>query len=264
VTVKAHPVIGKRTGESVCVAGVRLDGRHPSWIRLFPVPFRSLSKDVQFKKYAVVQLRVQPSAGTHRRPESYKPDLDSLRVGSTLSTHRRWADRWAAMGALAGATTACALHVDAKERSQDAPSPGLVKPADVIVVSVDDNPRYRPGTSSSADVDLFGNEIEALQAQPFIVKLRYRCEAPGCRTHEQTVVDWEAGQLGRRLLLVDQLPRDRARAHVRQKYLEMCAPTRDTYFYLGNQHQHPASFLVLGLFWPPARSRPLLPDLTLF
>jgi hypothetical protein len=168
------------------------------------------------------------------------------------------------MDTLAGATTACALHVTAKARSQDAPSLGLVKPADVIDVSVDDNPKYRSGTSSTVDVDLFGNEVEALEAQPFIVKLRYRCEEPGCRTHEQTVVDWEAGQLGRRLLLIDRIPRDTARERVRQKYLEMCASTRDTYFDLGNQHQYPASFLVLGLFWPPARSRPLPADLTLF
>ena len=52
VTVKAYPVIGRRTGESVCVAGARLDRGQPQWIRLFPVPFRSLGKERQFDKYA--------------------------------------------------------------------------------------------------------------------------------------------------------------------------------------------------------------------
>jgi len=26
---------------------------------------------------------------------------------------------------------------------------------------------------------------------------------------------------------------------------------RDTVLFVGNQEQHPASFLVLGIFWPP-------------
>jgi hypothetical protein len=27
---------------------------------------------------------------------------------------------------------------------------------------------------------------------------------------------------------------------------------RDTVLFVGNQEQHPISFLVLGVFWPPA------------
>jgi hypothetical protein len=39
----------------------------------------------------------------------------------------------------------------------------------------------------------------------------------------------------------------------RDRFLdEMCSPNRDTHFYVGNMHQHPADFLVLGLWSPPA------------
>src|SRR5690606_14983124 len=38
ITVKAYPVIGRKTGEAVCVAGVSLDSEQAEWIRLFPVP----------------------------------------------------------------------------------------------------------------------------------------------------------------------------------------------------------------------------------
>jgi hypothetical protein len=39
---------------------------------------------------------------------------------------------------------------------------------------------------------------------------------------------------------------------IRQRFLEeMCAETKDTVFFVGNMHQHPKSFLVLGVFWPP-------------
>jgi hypothetical protein len=96
-----------------------------------------------------------------------------------------------------------------------------------------------------------------LEAQPFTVKLRYRCQEAGCRQHEQTLVDWEAGQLGRKMLAEGNDP-VAARELVQRKYEEICSPAHDTHFYLGNQHQHPTSFLVLGTFWPPARSRPAI------
>ena len=37
ITVKASPEIGRTHGETVCVAGIRLDGDDYRWIRLFPV-----------------------------------------------------------------------------------------------------------------------------------------------------------------------------------------------------------------------------------
>jgi hypothetical protein len=38
---------------------------------------------------------------------------------------------------------------------------------------------------------------------------------------------------------------------------EMCAPGRDTAFFVGDQHQHPGSFLVLGVWWPERRPEQL-------
>jgi hypothetical protein len=57
-------------GESVCVAGVRLDTETPQWVRLFPVAFRDLPGHQQFEKYDVVSLRAQRHS-TDRRAESY-------------------------------------------------------------------------------------------------------------------------------------------------------------------------------------------------
>lgn len=257
ITVKAYPVIGRRTGESVCVAGVRLDRGAPEWIRLFPVPFRAMAPERQFSKYTVVQLRVHRREGSDRRPESFKPDLDSMRLGRRLDTKRRWLARWEALGDLVGATTACELYAGAKHAAQAAPSLGLIKPESVRDISVADNPAYRPGAVGPAvEVDLFGTETEALEAQPFIVKVRYRCHDCGRGKHEQTIVDWETGRLGRRLLIDEGRPVAEARDSVRERYEKILGPAFDTHLYLGNQHQHPSSFLILGTFWPPAGSRP--------
>jgi hypothetical protein len=32
---------------------------------------------------------------------------------------------------------------------------------------------------------------------------------------------------------------------------KMLGPEKDTYFFVGNQHQRPKTFMVLGTFYPP-------------
>jgi len=132
-----------------------------------------------------------------------------------------------------------------------------VKPVEITDLVVRDNPAYKPGGVVELDVDLFGTEREVLEATPFTATYRYRCAATSCRGHEQSIVDWESGLLARRNIAGSTT--DIAKEMHRAKFLaQMCGPTRDTYFFVGNQHQHPGSFLVLGLFWPPSGSRPQL------
>jgi hypothetical protein len=87
VTVKAYPGVGRTAGETVCVAGVRLDLDPPEWIRLWPVQFRELKPDLQFKKWQIIELEATQS-DRDRRPESYRPNLDSLRLGPVISAAR--------------------------------------------------------------------------------------------------------------------------------------------------------------------------------
>lgn len=46
ITVKTYPSISASYGELVCTAGIREDG---SWIRIYPVPFRTLETWRQYK-----------------------------------------------------------------------------------------------------------------------------------------------------------------------------------------------------------------------
>ncbi|WP_418606857.1 hypothetical protein [Georgenia sp. SUBG003] len=254
VTVKAYPSISRKSGESVCVAGVRLDTPRPEWVRFFPVGFRALPKHRQFEKYQVVQLLAHRGS-TDRRQESFKPNLDSMVLGPVVDSQSgTWRRRWEVLGDLAGETTTCALHRAAKSAGQAAPSLGLIKPS-VQDLIIEDNPAYIPGGSTQIDVDLFGTEREVLEATPFIARYKYFCAEPGCRGHEQQIVDWESGQLARRNL-ASHSPDEAKKLH-REKFLdEMCGANKDTYFFVGNQHQHPRSFLVLGVFWPKRYTRP--------
>ncbi len=52
--VKAYPALSSKYGEVSCVAGTEMTADGPRWVRLYPVPFRSLEDDKQFRKYQPV------------------------------------------------------------------------------------------------------------------------------------------------------------------------------------------------------------------
>lgn len=256
VTVKAYPQPSKSYGETVCVAGVRVDQAEPSWVRLYPVAFRDLPYADRFKKYQLVDLAASTST-RDQRPESRRPNLESMKLGDTLKTNRSWRDRWDHLAPLAGATTACELL--AVQGPANAPSLGLIKPT-VDDLTIEANEDFAADKKAllemAAAPDLFGSpERTPLEAAPLKLKYRYRCQSSRCGGHHQSIIDWEAGEAVRTWR--DGYSEERLREVLREKWLDqMCAPDRDTYFYLGNQQAHRKSFLVLGVFWPPANSRP--------
>jgi hypothetical protein len=83
VLVKATPQPSTRYGDTVCVAGVVLDDGPPRWIQLYPVPFRYLAADVQFKKYMKINVALREARGD-LRPESAKIDVESIRCGEVV------------------------------------------------------------------------------------------------------------------------------------------------------------------------------------
>jgi hypothetical protein len=52
ITVKTYPTLSRKYGETVCTAGVRADG---TWMRIYPVPFRRLEEQEQYKKFDWVE-----------------------------------------------------------------------------------------------------------------------------------------------------------------------------------------------------------------
>jgi hypothetical protein len=259
VTVKAYPQPSRRYGETVCVAGVRADTGISEWIRLYPVTFRELQIAERFAKYQLVDLRVFRS-GSDQRPESFKPNLSTVQLGDEIDTDNgTWRRRWAYLADLAGATSTCEL-IARQSEGPAAPSLGLIKPAEVLDLVVEENDGFTADRQALAELaaagDLFTEARTPLEPAPYRLFYRYRCADDACRGHGQTLLDWEAGQAARSWrsqgYSEKQLPE-----LLRTTFLDkLCAPTRDTYFFVGNQHQHRGSFPVLGVFWPPAGSRP--------
>lgn len=256
VTVKAYPAIGRKNGEGVCVAGIRIDTPSPQWIRLFPVNFRGLDEIHQFKKWQVIRLRVQRGT-SDRRAESYTPDLSTLQLGQLVDTQSgTWERRWQIVDGLIDTYTACEFHSAGRAKGQAAPSLGLITPAEIKGLEVGLNPDYLiQGSQKHEQLSLFGEPVKFLEPPPFIAKYTYTCREPSCRGHDQTLIDWESGVFARKRIRAVGLEAAMVEHHDKF-FTQLCSPSNDTKFFLGNQHNYPHGFLVLGVFYPKKGSQP--------
>ncbi len=253
--VKAYPALSRKYGEVSCVAGVEMAATGPRWIRLYPVPFRSLDDDKRFSKYQPVRLRVS----THRgdlRLETRRPDLDSIELlGSPLSSRKAWAQRRRFVEPLMVASM-CEV---ARRQRRDGVSLAVFRPGRVVDLKIEkasvDQAKRQIAKAWSAQTSLLDglgtdertNQVRVLERTPWTFKYRYECDETGCRTHTQSLIDWEIAQFYRRVRHFDDW-----RERVKRRWLEeVCGTDRDTAFFVGNMHQRPMSFLVLGVWWPP-------------
>lgn len=254
VTVKTYPSPSDKYGETVCVAGVRLDLDNPQWIRLYPMKFRLVDYRQQFAKYEVIEVPIVSPGSRDPRPESWRPDQNRLRSLRRIDTTRNWAERRQLMRPLIGASTTCELIAanHAVDYSQPAPSLGLVKIHDARVSVTDGDPwdeQQLNKVVKASQPDLFNPEgFKELEPAPFKVTIKYRCGSVGCSGHSPSLLDWETGQAGRQWSR--KAGPTKAKKMIQAKYEELVHPSRDTHIYVGNLHQHRTSFSALGLWFP--------------
>jgi hypothetical protein len=93
-----------------------------------------------------------------------------------------------------------------------------------------------------------------LEKIPVEFRYQFRCAEVTCRGHRIMCTDWEMGQSYRRWR--DQYG-ERWEAMFRQRYERDMIEKNDTHFYVGNIHQHPDNWLIVGprRRWPPSRDR---------
>ena len=250
ITVKAYPNPSKTLGEAACIAGVSRTGK---WVRLYPIPFRDLDDDKQFKKYQWVELKYDANKRrSDPRPETVRPIADSIKVlGKPLSTDNAWAARKDIVMPLLRASM-CEIQ---QAQEQDGTSLGVFRPREVldVIAEPESTPEWTEDQLAKlGQRDLFlTREKRPLEKIPFSFSYRYRCE--GCRNkepHRMKIIDWELAELWRHYRRGHD---ERATVEaVRTKYGdELCGASKDSYFYTGNMQAYPQTFLILGVFWPP-------------
>lgn len=218
------------------------------------MPYRFLDKDSRFRKYQWITAQVT-KAKNDSRPESFRLDLDSIRIATpVLSTSNLWLERKRIVGPLESPSL-CALQ-SAQRENRDAPTLGFFKPKRIKRLNI--KPDSREWTEAELarlrQYPLFGRApAKALEKIPYTFKYEFDCHDPACGGHELSCLDWEIGQSFRAW---SRRYSDGWEEKLRQRYeLEMILRF-DTHFFVGTIHQHPNSWIIVGLFYPPKPSMP--------
>ena len=251
--VKAYPVMDASSkSEAVCVAGVTVD-KPRRWVRLFPLDFRGLDTEKRFKKYQQITLRARRSR-QDSRPESMTPELASITIGEEISTDNgTWRRRLELIEPLI-APSLCEIQ---RRRAADGTSLGIFRPAEIsdLVVEPADPKKMAEKRGLVEQQSFFDQRSQRLEPLPIRCRYVFRCDDTECSGHRLTFIDWEMGALVFRLVKKG-ASFDVIEAAVRKKFLyEVCAPSRDVLFIVGNLAAHQGSFLVIGAMWPPRSTR---------
>lgn len=252
ILVKATPQPSRQYGDTVCVAGVDINGDTARWVRLYPVPFRYMEGERQFSKYDVVSVRTRDAAGD-KRPESRKIDAATIEIVQHIDG---WHRRTSWVEPLTGPSM-CEM-LAATRADINARSLGAIRPAEAIRLEFTPHPGWTAGELHRFEEyrrqgDLF-NETppQLLDAPRWIVHLVYRCQDPACDQHRQRIIDWELTALQARYRRRGE---DELKAAVTRNFLEIpFAADRSPMIFVGNQEdvRRRSAFTVLGLYYPKA------------
>jgi hypothetical protein len=247
ITVRTYPVPARKGVEFSCTAGITDQGK---WIRLFPVPYRFLEEDQRFKKYQWIEVETTKSTND-LRPESHKLRSETIQVGKTISPDHEWRERRTILKPLMSFSL-CGLQ---KEREHNGfPSLGIIKPAKIsrLVIEKTGSTWTESELSILGQLDLFQKAPkETLEKLPFVFKYDFKCSEPSCGGHSCTCTDWELGQSYRKWRREYGGEWEQA---FRQRYETEMIDKFDTHFFVGNLHQYPNAWIIIGLFYPPKQT----------
>lgn len=243
IAVRTYPTPAQKGVEVSCTAGVTATG---NWIRLFPVPYRLLDNDKRFKKWQWLEVDTQRSS--YARPESFKINSDSIVVGRTIPPMRTWDDRKAIIEPLRSSSLCWLQHQLSIDKS--ASTLGIFRPKNIhrLVIEPESEDWSESQLLRLRQLLLFGNAPRTeLEKIPYKFSYEFTCDEPSCPGHKLSCTDWEMAQAYRGF---------RARYGMaweekfRQKFEDEMTNKRDTSFFVGTVHNHPNSWIIIGLWYP--------------
>lgn len=261
ITIKTYPSLSEKYDELVCTAGFLEDG---SMIRIYPVPFRKLDYEKQYKKYQWIEIDLEKRSSDFR-PESLKPvDIDkAFKIGEFIDSSQ-WNKR--------RELVLCKVYTDMSDLIRKAKDPNdrmslaVLKPkkvADFIWEPVDrewNQTILQKIKSKALQGDLFGqkgeNPFEVVKKLPY--KFSYIFTTDDNKERTLMIEDWELGVLYWNCLKLAKGDELQACRKVRQRYFDFMLK-RDLFFYLGTTLKHhnvaPNPFIIIGVFYPPKQQQ---------
>jgi hypothetical protein len=257
ITVKTYPTLASKYDELVCTAGFLEDG---SWIRIYPVPFRKLDYDNQYKKYDWIEIDLKRNTSDFR-PESYRPvSIDKPpKIVGHVGTDNSWQLRKEII--LRNVYSDFNKLIEDAKNENKFTSLAIFKPAmihDFIYEPVErewDKNKLDKLKARAQQFSLFTkseNPFEVVQKLPY----KFSFVFSDITEKERTLMieDWETGQLYWNCLKKHEGNENKACEDVRKKYFDDFSKTKDLYLYLGTTREFhliaPNPFVIIGTFYP--------------
>lgn len=257
IAVKTYPTLASKYDELVCTAGFLEDG---SWVRIYPIPFRKLDYDNQYKKYDWIEIDLKRNTSDFR-PESHRPEsLDKPpKIVGHIGTENCWQLRKEIV--LRNVYTDLnKLINDAKDEKRYT-SLAIFKPAAIhnfIYEQVDrewDKNKLDKLKARAQQGKLFAksdNPFEVVRKLPY--KFSFVFSDITGKERTLMIEDWETGQLYWNCLKRHEGDEKKACEDVKKRYFDDFSKTKDLYFYLGTTREFhciaPNPFVIIGTFHP--------------
>lgn len=225
VTVKTYPNPSVKYDELVCNAGFLDSGE---WVRIYPIRFRSLPYEQQYKKYYWVQLDLVRKRDDFRQ-ESYRPKLgvdEEIKILHPVGSGKRkdWAER--KRFALQDVFTSMDELIHLAKTPQVWKSLATVKPKELVEFKIDPDERewkaeIREGLRQYSLFDSRPNqqsrELDVVRKLPYKYYYRFLTEGDS-KPRKLMIEDWEIGALYWKCLTKTNGDEEAANELVRQKY----------------------------------------------
>jgi len=244
--VKTYPQPSRTYQETVCTAGITDKG---DWIRLYPIKFRDLQNEQQFKKYTWIEVEtIRPR--NDKRPESFKVNDESIRIIRHVPPKEGLKERMD----LILPHVKGSLEDIIDDQSNLGTSLGIFKPAqvtDLIITETDrDWTNEQKALLSQMSIFELNNPKKILEKVPWKFQFKFRCNDSRCNGHLMTITDWEIYQTYRNFHRLYK-NEDKALEQLKNKWLGLFnTPEKDTYFIVGTVHRY-KKFIIIGYFTCP-------------
>jgi hypothetical protein len=202
ILCKTYPSPSARHVETSCVAGMDDTSR---LVRLYPVPFRLIADQRQFRKWQWISARVR-KATEDNRVESHRISVDTIEiVGEPLPTKNDWAER---RHAIEGVEVFDDFEALEEARLRRGVTLALGRPTRLVQLQISKaqssdwtDEEVTKLMQSQAQGSLFDQDTEQralklLRKLPFDFHYHYECRVGDeTKTYKHKLVDWEAGAL---------------------------------------------------------------------
>jgi hypothetical protein len=226
---------------------------------LFPVPFRLIADEQQFRKWQWITALVEKARDDHR-PESHRIFIDKIECDPAAlpAGKEGWPHRMELLRKVPVHTDFAGVEA---ARLNGGATLALLRPSRILELEIKATKNAEWTDEEKAKLtqmqqqsSLFSEEenrrqVALLEKIPFDFHYRYECLVAGKPAiYKHKLVDWEVGALYRRLR--KQYGPSGWEKSFREKY-EQELPSRDLLLLLGTIHRFPDQWLVVSVICPP-------------